>query len=346
MPRVLSYAEKTAQTRTKQLRSLLSELPDACADFIYGIADTTSELTRLAYAYDLRLFFTYVAALKNRPATEITYAEIQNLTVRDLENFQQYLSLYERDQSTHTNAASGKMRKMSTLRSFYDYMYKHNYIASNLAELIPLPKLHEKPIVHLEADEIVRLLDTADTGEALTDHQKFYHDQTRVRDVAILTLMLGTGIRVSECVGLDLSDINYAECAFRVTRKGGDQAILYFSAEVAKALQAYHSNRSMIQAVPGHENALFLSLQRKRITQRAVQNLTHKYARIATPLKNISPHKLRSSFGTQLYRESGDIYLVADVLGHADVNTTRRHYAAMSEQNRRRASQLVKLRED
>ncbi|MPN16203.1 Tyrosine recombinase XerC [bioreactor metagenome] len=96
----------------------------------------------------------------------------------------------------------------------------------------------------------------------------------------------------------------------------------------------------------GHEEALFLSLQNRRITVRAVENLVKKYAKLAVPLKNISPHKLRSTFGTTLYRETGDIYLVADVLGHKDVNTTRKHYAAASQDNRRKAAQVVKLRED
>ena len=87
-------------------------------------------------------------------------------------------------------------------------------------------------------------------------------------------------------------------------------------------------------------------MQKKRISNRAVQNLVKKYAKIVTPLKNISPHKLRSTYGTALYQETGDIYLVADVLGHKDVNTTRKHYAAISDEKRRMAARMVRLRED
>ena len=89
--------------------------------------------------------------------------------------------------------------------------------------------------------------------------------------------------------------------------------------------------------------ALFLSLQYRRITVRAVENLVKKYAKIVTPLKKITPHKLRSTYGTELYRETGDIYIVADVLGHRDVNTTRKHYAAISEDHRRAVADAVKL---
>jgi site-specific recombinase XerD len=104
------------------------------------------------------------------------------------------------------------------------------------------------------------------------------------------------------------------------------------------------TERKQIIEAAGHEDALFLSLQKKRLTTRAVENLTKKYAIGAAPLKHITPHKLRSTYGTNLYRESGDIYLVADVLGHADVNTTRKHYAAINEDRRRDAAKLVKLR--
>ena len=98
--------------------------------------------------------------------------------------------------------------------------------------------------------------------------------------------------------------------------------------------------------VKGHENALFLSNRNSRITVRSVEILVKKYAGIATPLKKITPHKLRSTYGTSLYRETGDIYLVADVLGHHDVNTTKKHYAAIEEERRMMARNKVKLRED
>ena len=123
--------------------------------------------------------------------------------------------------------------------------------------------------------------------------------------------------------------------------------IVYFGDEVAKALQDYiQGDRKAITPVSGHEHALFYSVQRKRIGVHAVENLVKKYAKQVTPLKKITPHKLRSTYGTTLYQETGDIYLVADVLGHKDVNTTRKHYAAQDETRRRMAAKYVKLRED
>ena len=193
---------------------------------------------------------------------------------------------------------------------------------------------------------MVRILEQAQSGDQLTAVHQKYQKITAKRDYAILSLFLGTGIRISELVGIDVNDIDFSRNEFVVTRKGGNQMTLAFGPEVAQALADYLEERMQIIPLSGHENAFFLSLQRKRITPRAVENLVKKYAQIATPLKKITPHKLRSTYGTMLYQESGDIYLVADVLGHKDVNTTRKHYAAMTEEKSRLAAKYIKLRED
>ena len=151
---------------------------------------------------------------------------------------------------------------------------------------------------------------------------------------------------MSECVGLDIDDVDLKNNGIKIHRKGGAEVIVYFSDEVAEAVCRYLEERMGITAVAGHENALFLSMQNRRITVRAVENLVKKYSKLVTNLKNITPHKLRSTYGTSLYRETGDIYLVADVLGHKDVNTTRKHYAAIEDDRRRKAAKYVHLRED
>ena len=122
--------------------------------------------------------------------------------------------------------------------------------------------------------------------------------------------------------------------------------IVYFGEEVEQALRGYiEGSRKLVIPQTGHERALFYSTQNRRISVSAVENLVKKYSRQVTPLKKITPHKLRSTYGTSLYQETGDIYLVADVLGHKDVNTTRKHYAAQDENRRRRAAKAVRLRE-
>lgn len=150
---------------------------------------------------------------------------------------------------------------------------------------------------------------------------------------------------MSECVGLDIQDVDFDNQRLKVRRKGGYEDIVYFGEEVEDALYDYLEERERIIPLNGHENAFFLSMQNRRITVRSVENLVKKYASRVTTLKKITPHKLRSTYGTTLYQETGDIYLVADVLGHKDVNTTRKHYAAMQDENKRKAAKAVKLRE-
>ena len=350
------YKTQMDAQRLERLRLLEKELPMVCTDFFRSIAQITSTLTRLAYAYDFRLFFQYLVSenplFADTEPRRMQDEDLAKIKLRDIEGYQDYLSQYyvtdPENGESHLvqNHELGIMRKLCSLRSLFDYLFKNGHVEANIVTLIELPKLHEKPILRLEADEMQKILDTVLTGEGLTDRQQKLLKFTGTRDKALLLLFLGTGIRVSECVGLNLSDIDLELKAFVVTRKGGDQSILYFPDQVAGALQEYLQERRQIVPLEGHEEALFLSLQKRRITQRAVQNLVKKYAQIAAPLKKrISPHKLRSTFGTNLYQETGDIYLVADVLGHSDVNTTRKHYAAMTDAHKREAARRIMLPE-
>ena len=345
------YSDHRAKELLLLTREVLKELPEVCSEFIRAIEFTTRPLTRYAYACDLKLFCEYLVAeipkFADKQIALLEPEDFEKVTPRDLRTYLEYLGFYIKDGLEHSNAEAGKTRKLATLRSFYEYMFKSELIHTDVSRLVEMPKKHEKPILRMEIDEVARMLDAVETGEMMTERQKRYNDSVRARDLAILTLFLGTGIRVSELVGLDLDDLDFTLNSFIVTRKGGNQAILYFPEEVASVLQAYLAHRREMTPLPGHENALFLSMQSKRISVRAVQIMVKKYALQVAPLKkHLSPHKLRSTFGTNLYHETGDIYLVADVLGHSDVNTTRRHYAAMSDDRRRMAAKKIKLRED
>lgn len=354
----LSYQEQLNASRTEKIRAMLRALPSSCSDFINSIAMTTSVLTRMAYTIDLQTFCTYatkeIPFFAEKAPQNWTDEDLSYFTAKHLHAYSNYLTLYYKDeeigetveqQKVLRNHECGVMRKLSSLRSYFDYLFKEERISGNIAALVSLPKLHEKPILHLIGPEVERLLAVADDGSELTKTQQHFHQHTRKRDYAILMLFLGTGIRVSECVGIDMTDLDFENLAVLVTRKGGNQVILYYPQEVGDALKAYLEERKNIKAAAKEdENALFLSLQRRRISQRAVQIMVKKYCSVAVPLKKrMSPHKLRSTYATRLYHETEDIYLVADALGHSDVNTTRRHYAAMSDQRRRQAAKNVHL---
>ena len=344
-----AYHEKVNNRNEVHLRELCAKLPVFCKQFFIGIESTTSSRTRIAYANDLGVFFEYIH--ETNPIyqkMEITHFPLQildELKPMDIEEYLMYLKYYVKDGMEHSNDEQSLKRKLSSLKSFYNYYYRNELITQNPASIVKMPKLHEKNIVRLDVDEVAILLDEVESGEKLTKRQQAYHEKTKVRDLAILTLMLGTGIRVSECVGLDMDDVDFKNNGIKIHRKGGKEVIVYFGEEVCEALLNYMEERENLTPVEGHANALFLSMQNKRISVRSVENLVKKYSKLVTNLKNITPHKLRSTYGTNLYRETGDIYLVADVLGHKDVNTTKKHYAALEDERRRTAAKYVRLRE-
>lgn len=346
----LTYHDKVNIENTLRLREITTSLPSFCRDFFLGIKDVTSTRTRLAYAYDLRLFFDYLhnnnPALKNIDVKDFKLDILESLKPIDIIEYLDYLTYYEKnDKEAVTNDERGKQRKLASLRSMYNFFFRNELIEKNPAALVQMPKLHEKEIIRLDVDEVALLLDYVEQGENMSKQQAAFHKKTKTRDLALITLLLGTGIRVSECVGIDINDVDFKNNGILIRRKGGFEAVVYFGDEVQNALELYLEERIKIIPESGHEDALFLSLQNKRITVRAVEKLVKKYASAITGLKKITPHKLRSTYGTSLYRETGDIYLVADVLGHKDVNTTRKHYAAQDDDRRRQAANVVKLRE-
>ena len=347
----LSYHEQLDKENILRLRELANELPPYCKDFFRGIEPRTSSRTRIAYAYDLKVFFEFLLkanpALKNQTIRDITLDHLDQLVSSDFEEYTEYLKYRFNDKNQEVmNKELGIKRKLSTIKSFYRYFYNRERLQNNPASRLELPKLVTKEIIRLDADEVALLLDEIEQGEHLTEKQKAFHKKTKIRDVALITLLLGTGIRVSECVGLNITDVDFKNSGIRIFRKGGKEVTVYFGDEVEQALGDYIEQRAQLSAEPGDEDALFLSLQNRRMSVRSVENLVKKYAKIITPLKPITPHKLRSTYGTALYQETGDIYLVADVLGHSDVNTTKKHYAALEDQRRRSARNKVKLRED
>ena len=346
-----SYHEQSTINYTLRLREILKTLPPFAKDFFRAIEPTTSVGTRINYAYDLRVFFNFLIesnpTYSRNETIDFKIADLDRIQAVDIEEYQGYLKVYQKNDELITNAEKGLARKMSALRAFYAYYFKRQMIKSNPAILVDMPKLHDKAIVRLDIDEVAMLLDYVENcGNTLAGQAKTYYEKTKERDIAILTLLLGTGIRVSECVGLDIHHVDFKNNGIKVTRKGGNEMVIYFGDEVEKALKSYISNnRRALSSISGHEDALFLSMQRKRMGVQAVENMVKKYAKQVTPNKKITPHKLRSTYGTSLYKETGDIYLVADVLGHKDVNTTKKHYAAIDEDRRRQAANIVKLRE-
>jgi len=345
-----SYHEQQKIKYTLKLRELCAALPPAVGKFLRSIEFSTEPRTRIAYAIDLKTFFEFLqkynpvfGALSMR---QINFEHLSMLTSMDVEEFLEYLKVYIDDKGKQiTNNEQAIKRKLCALRSFYNYLYKAQLVTVNPAIQVNVPKMHEKAIIRLDPNETAELLDHIDDGIGYSNKKTAFRQKNRVRNLAIITLLLGTGMRISECVGIDLEDIDFDNDRIKITRKGGYESFVYFGNEVREALQEYLLERNQQEGKEGSEHALFLSSRLTRMTVRNIEIMVKDYSKETVKFKKITPHKLRSTYGTTLYQETRDIYLVADVLGHKDVNTTRKHYANMDDDRRRSARNKVTLRE-
>lgn len=347
MTKPLNYHEQMTIKTHHQLISTLEKLPDFCKYFFIGTEQSTQPRTQLHYAYDLTIFFRYIKqtnpSYSNINIHDFPITMLDAISAFEIEQYLSYLKYYTDENGIQrTNGQAGIKSKLSALRSLYRYCFKHHMIKSNITELVDLPQINEKKIVRLNEDEVDKLLtsieETTDSGST---RQNAWNEKLKLRDYAIVSLLLGTGIRVSECVGIDTSDINWTNCSIKIIRKGGDEDFIYFSDEVKTALTNYANQRKSLTIRPGHENAFFLSKNQTRISVRSIQEMTHKYSK---DIKVVTPHKFRSTFGTNLYVATKDIYLVANALGHTNVETTRKHYAEIPEQIKENARNTLHLR--
>lgn len=346
------YYKQKAYDQKVKLQELLIELPQPARDFIYDKQISSQPATLVAYCYDLLTFFRFLKDrnpyFREKDIVKINTDDLDNLAPEDIVEFQRYLE-FNIIGEAHENDKRAIARKMSPLRGMFKYMYEHEYIDKDPMTLVRLPKLKkDKNIVRMDNYEVRAVLNAIENGNSqMSERQLKYCSKTRERDLAILTLMLNTGIRVSECAGLDIGDVDYIVNSLTIVRKGGGQDIIYFGDEVHEALQRYvNGERAYLIPEDDNEKALFLSLRKKRISVDAIENLVKKYAKMVVPNKKITPHKLRSTYGTALYRETGDIRLVADVLGHENVNTTVNYYAAIEDEHKRLAAGAVDFKRD
>ena len=342
-----SYHEQMDINNIQKIRELTKDLPAFASDFFRASEIKKATGTIRSYAYDLSTFF-YFLQLKNpyfrdHDIRSLPVSVLDELQPVDIEEYLSFLTYYEKDGKIYTNHEEGKARKLASLNTFFGYYHKKGYIKTNAPSAVDVPRIKEKNIIRLDPNEIAQLIDNIESGEHLSDRQKIWHMRSKVRDLAIVVTLLGTGIRVTELVGLDISDLDFDNGAMRVIRKGGNEDLVYFGQETEEVLRNYMDERINMAPEKGHENALFISRNNTRITVRSVERLVKKYASSVTA-KHITPHKMRSTYGTALYHETGDIYLVADVLGHNNVNTTKKRYAAMKEENKRNAANVVHLR--
>ena len=356
-----SYEYQERMKCKEKIDEICAGLPKYVSDYLYYKLNGPARMqprTALAYAGDISLFFYFCSvnstACKGIAIKEIPAETLGLFEVDDIEEYYEWLADYSRDGKTYTNGSAAQKRKISSLSALYKYLMKKHYLDKNPCTLMDKELLPEKPIIAMSDNQQLKFIEAIGTPavdeitkKASERSEKLKDNYTYLRDMAIVYVFLGTGMRVSELVGIDMDDLNIEDRNVLIRRKGGKHQTLFFGEEVADALSLYLSD-SRPKLIPNIEsndyNALFLSLHHKRISVRQVENIIKEIAAAALPkaeAEKISCHKLRSTYGTRLLKASGDIALVAEVLGHKDITTTKRRYSAV--QNLEEAAKYVSI---
>lgn len=346
-----AYREETRSRALTKIDDVVKELPAFMRRFAneYLVVKNKSPRTVLGYVTDIRIFLRFISDYKDVRIKDISYDILESITVDDMQDYFSYLLKYEtHDETTgkkavFENDVAARARKLSSVRALYNYLIVHDHLSKNVAALVSVPKPDDRAVTYLENDEVRDVLHGAETGDSLTPAEYRISKNQKYRDIAILTLLLNTGLRVSEMVGIDLSDIDWKMKKIGVYRKGAKEQFIYFNDAVYEALRDYLEYER--KADSADNDALFISRKNQRLTVRSVERIVKKYTRSVVPSKKITPHKLRSTFATALYgnEESGvggDIYIVADALGHSGLETVKK-YTNVSDERRKKAASAI-----
>lgn len=331
------------------LKDYTSQLPDFVSEYIIEYYTGESVNTQIGYAIDIRIFFNY---LKTEvldgidSLRDITIKHIDSLRVTDLMHFKTYLKEYSQESHTVTgkpitriyrNSAYGINRKMSAVRGLFIYLYKTEQIKENITDKVDFSKLHQQIKKRLTAQETCDLLDVIFNGERYYEGRLLTEYLNRKkRDTAIFTTYLGTGIRVSELINLNVEDIDFDTNTFIVTRKGGDQQEIFMPEQVKETMMEYLKHEEAIGR-KRDTGILFLSRNGTRFTAAGVEKLLKGYCKtvgITNPDKT-RPHALRRTFACQLLEDGVDIKMVAELLGHKNIEVTHKYYARYNAEERK-----------
>lgn len=337
-----SLSRKIKQRTNKRVR----ELPEYVEDYIFENKDSKEPQTLLAYAKDITLFFDYLAYsgfIEDENYADVTIDVLQSLTKRDVQRFLDYLEDYEKTYQTKTgktvtrtfkNDTYGKARKLAAVRELFEFLTDKGLLNKNVARTIKFKVITRGYIKDRLTNEQIKDLFNAieDSGKTKKKHA----EHVSLRDYTILTILAYSGIRISELVQLDLNDISLHDESMLVLRKGGKKQKIDLSPKIIQQLNVYLPYRETLVAKSREdEQSVFLSMQGKRPNAQTILNSLKKYGEIAGIPFPVTPHVLRRTFGTNVYRQEGDMYLVADMLGHSSAETTRKHYVSIDEDRKK-----------
>lgn len=276
-----------------------------------------SESTVKEYYYDIRQFLRYMRIRKEHLKVEnLDEVSINDVDIELLETIQKsdiyaYISYLD---STRGNSGRTKFRKISSVRSFFDYLtYKIELLDKNPTENIDMPKIERSLPVYLTLEEAVHLLNTVENSK----QKEIY----RLRDYAITTLFLNCGLRLSELANLNIADLN-KDNTLRIMGKGSKERLVYLNGSVQEALRGYLRKRNELEV---DQDALFLSMRKNRMSNRSIQHMLEKHLKAAGfDTRKYTVHKLRHTAATLMYQYGNeDLKSLQEILGHESVSTTQ-----------------------
>lgn len=322
-----------------QCTMIEEELPRFLRSYFAYLRGNVLPMTRLAYLHDVKFFFNYLINETDLTRAEvprnITSDELNDIVAQDINLFLDYCRKYMVDDgktiTVYENSNRSLARKKSSISVLFKQLYRDGLIEKNITDgfdPIRVAKPGEREIKALQDDEVMIMLDAVTNGTGLTDHERKYWEKTKLRDKAILMIFVTYGLRLSELQQLNLSSFNFTRGEFKIYRKRGKESIMPLNKSVILVLNDYIKTErtTVIPQSEADEDALFLSLQGKRITERAIRELVKKYTSIALNTSRragYSPHKLRATAATSLIGRGNSIFDVQALLDHEQVTTTQ-----------------------
>ena len=338
------------------LTKILTKLPDYVFDYIEVAYDGESVNTQIGYSIDIKTFFEYLIKFKFRDVSteDITTDMLNEVTLRDLNGFKAYLKEYESEyisalgrvvKRTRTNNEYGINRKLSGVRGLFLYLYKNDYLDHNITDKLDFKKLHQKMKRPLATKDVMSLIDVIYNGENYFEgRNKASYLNRKQRDIALFTAYLGTGCRVSEIVNLNITDIDFESSSFIITRKGGDRQEIFMPIQVENEMLKYVEERLQDEDTKDTD-PLFISRNKKRILPQTVEKNLKTYCRVAgiTDPDKMHPHALRRTFACNLIADGVDIKMVAELMGHKNIEVTHRYYTQYASERRKQVMRSLDI---
>lgn len=327
----------------EKCQEIQNMLPSFLRGFFTYLKGNVLPMTRLSYLGDIKFFCSYLIneteLTEAEKISDIKQADFNKIKAVDVNIFLDYCRRYkvETDRETviYENGNRTLARKKSSLSVMFKQLYRDGIMENNITDgfdPIRVPKAGEREIKALQDDEVMIMLDAVSTGEHLTAKERQYWEKTKKRDKAILLLFLTYGLRLTELYQLNVSSFNFSRGEFKIYRKRDKESVMPLNISAEEAVRDYIDNeRDEKKAAGGPDSdALFLSLQGRRMTERQIRQLVKKYTSIGLSTSRrsgYSPHKLRATAATSLIGRGNSIYDVQALLDHEQVTTTQLYAA-------------------